>query len=469
MANRLRQTVQSIEGTPAEQIAGKASKDIDMRAGLDNLAGFISNTYNSMSNLDKAALFTAPFPVLGDIVGFAADTKTFIEDPTLTNAGLGIAGLLPFVPSGTLMRAAKKGYGGVKEGVKSSAQKAIDNIFSRKPDAIGNTEAATDTFSSIPIPMTPKRYASLVPEEKLNPENIKFLTKKLEEGKDIAPPQMTLQWNGKKFVPTGGQEGRHRMKAVENLYGDKEVPVTVKLLNEKGNKIPVEELQGTRKFYTVKDSEEAEAMLQSLNEFKKISDKAVDFVEKKFPKMRESWWLDDLNTKDTVTLYHGTNVKNLKRIKEEGLTPDASNKTFLSPDPDTGIGYASMTGGEKTFRQIGKKAKHNPMENRVLLEIEVPKDIIFKNINDQKSNYSISKLLDPKAKDNFKPYDKKENLPYYAKTEFSIEGGVPPEFIKSISTKPDSRLKNKKTTAKKKQGGSVVERNPYANYQLKAI
>jgi len=201
----------------------------------------------------------------------------------------------------------------------------------------------------------------------------------------------------------------------------------------------------------------------------KISDKAVDFVEKKFPKMRESWWLDDLNTKDTVTLYHGTDVKNLKRIKEEGLTPDASNKTFLSPDPDTGIGYASMTGGEKTFRQIGKKAKHNPMENRVLLKIEVPKDIIFKNINDQKSNYSISKLLDPKAKDNFKPYDKKENLPYYAKTEFSIEGGVPPEFIKSISTKPDSRLKNKKTTAKKKQGGSVVERNPYANYQLKAI
>jgi hypothetical protein len=128
MENRLRQTVQSIEGTPAEQIAGKASKDIDRRTGLANLAGFISNTYNSMSNLDKAALFTAPVPVLGDIVGFAADTKTFIEDPTLTNAGLGIAGLLPFVPSGTLMRAAKKGYGGVKEGVKSSAQKAVANI-----------------------------------------------------------------------------------------------------------------------------------------------------------------------------------------------------------------------------------------------------------------------------------------------------------------------------------------------------
>ena len=128
MENRLRQTVQSIEGTPAEQIAGKASKDIDRRTGLANLAGFISNTYNSMSNLDKAALFTAPVPVLGDIVGFAADTKTFIEDPTLTNAGLGIAGLLPFVPSGTLMRAAKEGYGGVKEGVKSSAQKAVANI-----------------------------------------------------------------------------------------------------------------------------------------------------------------------------------------------------------------------------------------------------------------------------------------------------------------------------------------------------
>lgn len=207
----------------------------------------------------------------------------------------------------------------------------------------------------------------------------------------------------------------------------------------------------------------------SVKDVRKVTDKAVDFVEKKFPKMRESWWLDDLNTKDTVTLYHGTDVKNLKKIREEGITPDASNKTFLTPDPDTGIGYASMTGGEKTFRQVGKKAKHNPMENRVLLEIEVPKDIIFKNINNQRSKYSISKLIDPKAKDKFKPYDKKENLPYYSKTEFSIEGGVPPEFIKSISTKPDPRLRNKKTTTKKNQGGSIIERNPYSNYKSKKV
>ena len=445
MENRLRQTVQSIKGTPAEQRMDAGGLSPDLARALVPAAEMLLPGSGFVTGVKKGGS-EGGLDVLAELIGLAGGGVGTVAGPLGSVAGYAL------------------GKGGTK-----AARKAIVNIFSRKPDAIGNTEAATDTFSSIPIPMTPKRYASLVPEENLNPENIKFLTKKLEEGKDIAPPQMTLQWNGKKFVPTGGQEGRHRMKAVENLYGDKEVPVTVKLLNEKGNKIPVEELQGTRKFYTVKDSEEAEAMLQSLNEFKKISDKAVDFVEKKFPKMRESWWLDDLNTKDTVTLYHGTDVKNLKRIKEEGLTPDASNKTFLSPDPDTGIGYASMTGGEKTFRQVGKKAKHNPMENRVLLEIEVPKDIIFKNINDQKSNYSISKLLDPKAKDNFKPYDKKENLPYYAKTEFSIEGGVPPEFIKSISTKPDSRLKNKKTTAKKKQGGSVVERNPYANYQLKAI
>ena len=156
MANRLRQTVQSIEGTPAEQIAGKASKDIDMRAGLDNLAGFISNTYNSMSNLDKAALFTAPFPVLGDIVGFSADTKTFIEDPTLTNAGLGIAGLLPFVPSGTLIRAAKKGYGGVKEGDILGAGVGGLNTLASGAKKIGselsNSRVTERLFHGTPIP-----------------------------------------------------------------------------------------------------------------------------------------------------------------------------------------------------------------------------------------------------------------------------------------------------------------------------
>ena len=195
-----------------------------------------------------------------------------------------------------------------------------------------------------------------------------------------------------------------------------------------------------------------------------------DFVIKNFPKIRKSWWLGDLDTKDTVTLYHGTDVKNLANIKKHGITPDADNKTFLTPDPNTGISYGSMTGGQTTFRQVGKKAKHNPIRNRVLLEIEVPREVIFKNLDNQRSNYSKSKLLGPDSKKNFTPFnspnEKYGGTPYYTLTEFRIEGGVPPEFIKSISTKKETKWK--RHHKKKRKGGSVMERNPY-DYEPRGI
>jgi hypothetical protein len=50
--------------------------------------------------LDAAALATSPIPIVGDVVGGVADAKTFYDDPSWMNAGLGLAGLLPFVPGG---------------------------------------------------------------------------------------------------------------------------------------------------------------------------------------------------------------------------------------------------------------------------------------------------------------------------------------------------------------------------------
>ncbi len=72
------------------------------------LASLAREVYDSMSALDKAALFTAPVPVVGDIVGGVADTAALIEDPSLTNAGLLALGLIPFVPSGGITRTAQK-------------------------------------------------------------------------------------------------------------------------------------------------------------------------------------------------------------------------------------------------------------------------------------------------------------------------------------------------------------------------
>ena len=50
--------------------------------------------------LDAAALATSPIPIVGDVVGGVADAKAFYDDPSWMNAGLGLAGLLPFVPGG---------------------------------------------------------------------------------------------------------------------------------------------------------------------------------------------------------------------------------------------------------------------------------------------------------------------------------------------------------------------------------
>tara|TARA_R110002020_G_scaffold74251_2_gene190154 strand:+ start:887 stop:2686 length:1800 start_codon:yes stop_codon:yes gene_type:complete len=75
---------------------------------LKEIGRTIQEVHDNMSPLDKAALYTAPIPILGDIVGFAADGAALYDDPSLTNAGLMAAGLIPFVPSGGVTRTAQK-------------------------------------------------------------------------------------------------------------------------------------------------------------------------------------------------------------------------------------------------------------------------------------------------------------------------------------------------------------------------
>ena len=68
----------------------------------------LKEVYDNMSPLDKAALYTAPVPLVGDVVGGVADTVAFAKDPSITNALLLGAGLIPFVPSGGVTRTAQK-------------------------------------------------------------------------------------------------------------------------------------------------------------------------------------------------------------------------------------------------------------------------------------------------------------------------------------------------------------------------
>lgn len=60
-----------------------------------------------MSPLDKAALYTTPVPVVGDVVGAIADARAMYDDPSWMNAGMGLAGMLPFIPSGRALNLAR--------------------------------------------------------------------------------------------------------------------------------------------------------------------------------------------------------------------------------------------------------------------------------------------------------------------------------------------------------------------------
>jgi hypothetical protein len=110
---------------------------VEEKGGLSSLASkagkVVGEVYDSMSPLDKAALFTAPVPILGDIVGFAADGAALYDDPSLTNAGLMAAGLIPFVPSG---------------GVTRTAQKLFTNLRNDVPGFYGTNDPVTQGISA---------------------------------------------------------------------------------------------------------------------------------------------------------------------------------------------------------------------------------------------------------------------------------------------------------------------------------
>ena len=81
----------------------------------------LKEVYDNMSPLDKAALYTAPVPLVGDVVGGVADTVAFAKDPSITNALLLGAGLIPFVPSGGVTKTAQK--------VMANVQNEIPNFY----------------------------------------------------------------------------------------------------------------------------------------------------------------------------------------------------------------------------------------------------------------------------------------------------------------------------------------------------
>jgi hypothetical protein len=76
----------------------------EMQGMFSKAANVSQDVWDNMSTLDRMALLSAPLPVVGDIIGAAADAVAIAKDPSAMNIALGAAGLLPFVPGGSVTR-----------------------------------------------------------------------------------------------------------------------------------------------------------------------------------------------------------------------------------------------------------------------------------------------------------------------------------------------------------------------------
>ena len=187
--------------------------------------------------------------------------------------------------------------------------------------------------------------------------------------------------------------------------------------------------------------------------------KLEKFEPAKVAQINKTWWLDG----DTVTLYHGTNKRNLADISAKGLQPDAEGFVYLTPDPNTAAGYASMSGsgGEKAFRKSGK-AKNTPEEERVILKYEIPKEEFLKYLDMTKQRHNPSspsykaeqdKLFN---KDLFNKHIKdKKKEDYYATTEVRFpDSGVFDNYLTAVSNRKNALKSDEIQMAK---GGTVMD------------
>ena len=161
--------------------------------------------------------------------------------------------------------------------IEKGAEEIIpQKIFSKEPDAIGSMTGSTDKYSSVEMIMDKKKFDANVenlPKSQIKKDSVGYLTKALKNNKPVAQPFITLKWDGSTWKPQKGtHEGRHRTIAAEKVFGKGvKFPVNVQLRTKKGSTVPIEELTGRKKFYKVKDQDEADRMLSELEKFN-ISD-----------------------------------------------------------------------------------------------------------------------------------------------------------------------------------------------------
>lgn len=142
------------------------------------------------------------------------------------------------------------------------------------------------------------------------------------------------------------------------------------------------------------------------------------------------WWLDN----DPVTFYHGTHETRLEDVFEHGLIAPTTGPTkdwvSLALEPNTGHGYASMTGGESSFRAAGARARHVPQEERIVFVLQISQSYFLQKMAPMRGAVEEykEKLTDRNLYEAWKEQGKTDQE-YYAITEIRLPKSVPVNFI----------------------------------------
>lgn len=143
------------------------------------------------------------------------------------------------------------------------------------------------------------------------------------------------------------------------------------------------------------------------------------------------WWGDG----DHLIMYHGTHDSRVEHIKKHGLKAPEHGPTkgwvSLTHDPHTAHGYASMSGGESSFRAAGGKAQHVPHNERTVIVHKIPRKWAEENMNPHLQG-NINQVADNMSnKEKYKKHNSegKPDHEYYRTTELRFKKAVPSEFI----------------------------------------
>lgn len=155
----------------------------------------------------------------------------------------------------------------------------------------------------------------------------------------------------------------------------------------------------------------------------------------RFPKI--GWWLDN----DPVTFYHGTHEKNLPFILKHGIVAPTTGATAhwvsLAIEPNTGHGYASMSGagGESSFRSSGANVVSVPHNERITFIIEMKQSDFLKKMAPERGAMQSTKnrLTDKAEYTKLVTNGRMSEAEYYATTEIRYPNSIPVKYIKGYS------------------------------------